>query len=762
MLRDQHPFWSAWTRIVNRRPITIIVVAVLVTAAMALQMSRTPVDLSFTGILDAKDVELLHFRETVDIFGANSMLVLLIEGERAEIDRTTDLLVEHLLPLETVKSVTPPADAQWLIDRAPWMWPKPLFQNVLNAVESGNAPDALLTTLEGADGLIRKALRPVDEAALVGIGLHRSPMDMAMGGRDFFAIARATQKIIDEGGCKVTHAFTGLAATAAQDQRSIMNRIRILTPLTLFVVLLMLMSIERRLSRVLMAGLALSFAVVIAFGLTGLTLGRLSITVTFFGMLLLGLGIDFGIHLLVALRDARSHGKSPEDSIRYAIRHTATAITLGGISTALAFGMVALAPEPGARDMGFAALYGLLAALVLMLTFLPATWLILERRHPSLDTPARFNLPGIAALVTFSLNNPRKVIGVSVLLTAVSLAGIPRYELERNLEKIISREVTSFDVDERLRELFGVSPVTYIAPVDSLDQARDWTRELQKWDEIASVSSLADIIQPDAAERLAAVENILTSLPPEKRTGPFYERINRAHDLGLITFENIPQGLSTGLLGPDGELAISIVPKESTLDAVVLSAQIDRVRTVAPTATGLPVIVKLVVLGNRDYIPIMIPAILVVVTIVLLIAFRSIRDTFLALIPVIIGTSLGFGAFLWFGLQMTLLTSIVVPVILGLGVDDGIHVVERLRQYKFRDDATIHEAVEGVGRAIFLTTATTCVSFITLLFTNHAGLEGIAWFMLIGIPICFVASITVLPATAKILASAGARTEDDE
>ncbi len=755
MLKDQHPFWTAWTRVIVHRPLFVILCALTVTGIIGLQAWRTPKDLSFTGLLDEGDVEMLHFRKTVDTFSADSMLVLLLEGDRAEIDRTIALLTSELPSRVDIKSIAPPADPQWLIDRAPWLWPRPLFDSVLRAVESGEISEGLLNTVSNTDRILAKALRPVDEAALIGIGLDRSPLDMAMGGRDFYQIQDATEAILEEGKCDVTHAFTGLAATAAQDQRSVMNRIKILTPITLFVVLLLLFGVERRLSRVLLAGFALSFAVIIAFGLTGLTLGRLSITVTFFGILLLGLGIDFGVHLLVSLRDARSHGKEPEECIRFGIRHTATAITLGGVSTALAFGLVALAPDPGARDMGFAALYGLLAALLLMLTFLPAAWLLLERRHRALDAPPRFNLPGLHRTVTLALTYPRTVLLVAFALVIVSLVAIPRYQLETDLSRIISRDVTSFDVNERLAELFGVSPITYVAPVESLEQARAWTPQLQRLDDIAAVTSIADVILPDREQRLQLVEQTLSRIPEDPSASPLHDRLRTAVDAGLITLGNIPHALSSGMLGEEGELALILVPKETILDGRILAEQIERIREIAPTATGMPMIIKLVVIGTRDYIPIMIPGILIVVTIVLIIAFRNLTDIALALLPVITGTSLSFGVFLWFDLQMTLLTTIVVPVILGLGVDDGIHVVERLRQYHDRSDETIHLAVEGVGRAIFLTTATTCVSFITLLFTNHAGLEGIAWFMLVGIPVCFIASITVLPAAAKLLAGPG-------
>ena len=751
MLKEQHPFWSAWANVVIRRPVIVILIAAAVGALFAYQTWKSPKDLSFTGIISEAGDEMDHFRETIDEFGTHMMLVILLEGERAEINRAIDLLQAELPKLADVKAVSPPPDPNWLIDRAPWVWPRPIFDTALRAAESGDVPDSLLTALDGADQTIHQALQPVERAAMIGITLNRSPLDMAMGGRDYYVIEEKTISILEDAKLDLTYGFTGLAAAAAQDQRSVMFRIKVLTPLTLVIVLFLLMGVERRLSRVLLAGIALSFAVLIAFGLVGITLGRLSITVTFFGMLLLGLGIDFGIHLLVSLRDARSHGKTPEESIRHGIRHTATAIALGGISSALAFGLVALVPEPGTRDMGFAALYGLLAALVLMLTFLPASWLVLERRHANLDAPPRFNLPGLHGLVSLSLRFPRTVLLIGLTLTLIGIAGIPHYKLERDLQKIISRKVTAFSIDDRISELYGASPVSYIAPIESLEQARQLAAKLPSIEGVQAIRSTATIILPDAEERLRRVNAILDAPGGGKRTGPVMDRLRRARDLGIITTSNIPPPIGRGVIGITGKLAVSIQFKENIRDADVLTEHIADLRTVAPTATGMPVLIKLVAMGTRDYIPIMITGIVVVVTIVLLIAFRSPRDVMLALLPVVVGTAVAFGVYLWFGLQMTILTSVVVPVILGLGVDDGIHVVERLRQYKFRNDEILHEAVESVGRAIFLTTATTCVSFITLLFTDHAGLESVARFMLIGIPACFITSVTLIPAAAKLM-----------
>ncbi len=749
MKNEAHPIWDKWSGFIIRHPKSLIFACMFVVGIMAIVVALTPADLSFTGMLDENDPEIRAFREQIEVFGSDTMLLLLLEGEPDALTKAVTVISEQLPLRAPLDTLNPPADPQWLIDRAPWAWPDPLFNAVMLDVEAGVATEPKLKLVETADRFIDNTFRPTDTAALIAMGLRGGPLDMAMGGEDYTKIVRATNEILEEMGSDVTASFAGIAATGAEDQRAVFTRIKVVTPLTLVAVLFLLMGVETRMSRVAMAGIALGGSVLISFGMVGLVLGRLSIIVTFFGMLLLGLGIDFGIHLLVALRDGRAQGMSPVEAVKFAIGHTGLAIALGGVSTGLAFGVVALAPEPGARDMGLSAFFGLTGAFILMLSFLPAAWLLLERRHEKADPPVRFTLPGLRALVSLSIKFPKTVLIVGLALTLFGITGIPRYSVETDLKKIISRGIPSFEVEQRLQEIYGVAPIVYVAPVDSLAQAREWTKELKKLPDIATVTSAADLVMENSEAREERMQHVLDTYSDE--SNPLLARIRTAMERGPITVDTIPPSMRSGAIGKGDRLAVQITPKVSTLDAKELEVQIQEIRAVAPTATGVPVFVKMAITGRRDYVPIMIPAILVVVTIVLIVAFRNMRDVLLGLLPVIVGTAATFGVFLWFNFQFTVLTSIVVPVILGLGVDDGIHVMERLRRYRVRSDEHIHEAVESVGRGIFLTTSTTSVSFLGLLLTNHAGMESIAYFMLMGVPMCFITSVTMIPAAVKLL-----------
>lgn len=751
METETHPLWDRWSGFIIRRPRLIVGACLVVCGALGIVAIMTPVDLAFTGLLPNDDPEIQAYRRALETFGAGTMVLLLLEGEPAAVNAAAARVVERLPDRAPIATITPPADPQWLLDRAPWLWPDPLLDRVVEAVRAGEANPRIARDVSVADNIIHARVRPSLKAAIIGMELPGGPLDMAMGGRDFARIDAATRAILAELDSPIEPQFTGLAAVGAQDQAEVFSRIKILTPLTLFLVLALLWTVERRLSRVALAGVALAGSVGIAFGMVGLVQGRISIIVTFFGMLLLGLGIDFGIHLLVSLRDGLAHGKRPAESVRYGIGHTGTAIALGGVSTALAFGVLVLVPEPAARDMGTAALFGLLAAGVLMLSFLPAAWLLLEQRREGEHQAPRFTLPGLHGVVGFSLAHPWIVLGVAALITVWGAAGIPRYHLESDLSKIISRDVPALEVEKRLEEIYGRSPMVYLAEVPDIETARDWAAELRRVGGISQVTSAADIVTQNAVEKTAMLREALAAAPQDEATAELRARLTTALDAGPITLEDLPRAYTLGTVGKNGELALSIAPKATTLDARALQEQIAAVREIAPTATGTPVMVKLGAMGRRDYVPIVLPAIFVVVVVVLTVAFRDWRDILLGLFPVIVGTALAFGVFFWFDLQFSVLTGFVVPVILGLGVDNGIHVVARLRQYRDRSEAAIHTAVEGVGRAIFLTTATTTLSFVSLLLSNHAGMESIAWFMLLGVPACFVASVTVLPAAAKVL-----------
>ncbi len=137
---------------------------------------------------------------------------------------------------------------------------------------------------------------------------------------------------------------------------------------------------------------------------------------------------------------------------------------------------------------------------------------------------------------------------------------------------------------------------------------------------------------------------------------------------------------------------------------------------------------------------------------ILIIDLRRLRDVVLAMAPVLVGGVVTFGLMCWIDISFNPLTVIVVPLLVGLGVDDGIHVVHRLREHP---DRPANEAAAAVGTAIVLTTLTTSASFAVFGLADHVGMESMVLAMCLGLPICLLASIVLVPVLHTLLPGGG-------
>jgi len=135
------------------------------------------------------------------------------------------------------------------------------------------------------------------------------------------------------------------------------------------------------------------------------------------------------------------------------------------------------------------------------------------------------------------------------------------------------------------------------------------------------------------------------------------------------------------------------------------------------------------------------------VFIMLLIHFRKIKIVILALIPLICGIIWMLGIMRLIGLRMNFVNIVVTPLILGIGIDDGIHIIHR---YLEKRKEGVEDAIHHTGRAVVMTSLTTMVGFGSLVFAQYRGLATMGGLALLGVGLCLIASLTILPALLKI------------
>jgi len=127
--------------------------------------------------------------------------------------------------------------------------------------------------------------------------------------------------------------------------------------------------------------------------------------------------------------------------------------------------------------------------------------------------------------------------------------------------------------------------------------------------------------------------------------------------------------------------------------------------------------------------------------------FRSWRLVILTALPLLLGVSWGFGMMTLSGFRFSLISVSILPVILGIGIDDGIYIVNRYRSLGDRD--VVH-AYHDTGRAVVLTSVTTMVAFGSMALADYPGLVGAGIFAFVGIGACLVTAVTILPALMEL------------
>ena len=168
---------------------------------------------------------------------------------------------------------------------------------------------------------------------------------------------------------------------------------------------------------------------------------------------------------------------------------------------------------------------------------------------------------------------------------------------------------------------------------------------------------------------------------------------------------------------------------------------VTKVRSIDPKATGSPLQTYEASLQmQKGYQQASIYALFVIVFL-LFFDFRSIKDTFLALTPMLLGMAQTFGIMGLLGIPLNPANMIAIPLILGIGVDYGVHVIHDYRTQKGR-----YRLNPSTAGSVLITALTTITGFACLLIASHRGLQSLGRVLVIGMTCSVYCSVVLLPA----------------
>lgn len=233
-------------------------------------------------------------------------------------------------------------------------------------------------------------------------------------------------------------------------------------------------------------------------------------------------------------------------------------------------------------------------------------------------------------------------------------------------------------------------------------------------------------------------KNLLSSLPVT------IDLLQKALKAKAFHSGHLPLELKERWVGPEGIYRMQVYPKKDITQLENLRAFVEDVQSVAPHATDLPVIYyeagKEVVKAFQQALITALAAI----TAVLLVVLKSIRQTSLVLMPLILAALMTCAATVLIGLPFNFANIIAVPLLLGLGVDSGIHVMHSFRKNLYSKNFSLMRNI--TSRGIFFSSLTTVFSFSSLAFSSHTGTASMGILLAIGIFFTLFCTLVVMPA----------------
>lgn len=523
------------------------------------------------------------------------------------------------------------------------------------------------------------------------------------------------------------------------------------------------------------------FAVALGFVLTGaclhFALGEVTASGLGFSAVLLGLGIDYGIHGAARYRQLLAAGNPAGPALDATLRSSGPGILASAMTTAGAFGVLALAHFRPLRELGILVAAGVASILVTSLLIGTPLALLLGHRGGGIASRSWEALGSIVERVAvFSARHARPVLVALVLLSGGALWGVTRLYLDPDLAAFRSTEHSALEAESELMERFGVGLETVTVTLSdhnlagALEKAA-WVRDkvLASAGEAVSIASPSDWLGGAGSqeERLQQLRSL-----PLVEAADLFETEIRAAGLsprffrpGLEALRALGAGRDPGL--PPSEAWPDWLRELIRLEAGEAHVAV-RVRAgVATWPSGPPaeLVREIRAAGGKVAAAALVGAdlralagadlrslggiALGVILLVLLISFRgSVGFSALALLPVALGTLWSLGLWSAAGRPLDLVTLAILPIILGIGLDDGLHALHALRR---EPDRGVVAALVEVGRAMILTTATTCVAFGSLAGSSIPGLRSAGILVSLGVLGCLLATLVALPAVVGLL-----------
>ncbi len=456
-------------------------------------------------------------------------------------------------------------------------------------------------------------------------------------------------------------------------------------------------------------------------------LGSLNAFTSFGTALLIGLGIDFAVHLMSRFREHRGDGMGIEDAMARAWDRTGRACVVAALTSAAGFAVLSISDFRGLGHLGFALCSGLILSLGAMLVLLP---LLLKWLDATPPRRARTQV----AWPALSVRRARwGLAGLAVVTAVVLVVGLPRLSFEYDLTRLNRDRMVFSDMDESTRQLvrLGYPPIVVSLP-DEATVRSEHRRLQQLHDEgalphVRTVLSVASLLPDDQRERLGPIQRLVSAAEA-------HPELSQLH--GWTPRQWQPSDVDPGVLAlVGGQTRLLLLPTGDLFDLRESSALIDEIDAAVAGAGSEQLAQGAVFRMIQQETPRFVGVAFLLVALLVAVDLRRPIRVVATLGSLVLGMVWAGAVLGLLGVQVTLMNLIGFSILLGLGVDWVLHLAHRLG-----DGSELGTVLSTVGKAGAVSTLTTMASFVSLLAAGSGGLRSLGELVVVGLAVVSVVS----------------------
>jgi predicted RND superfamily exporter protein len=878
-----------WARIAASHPWRVIIAVLIVTVLAAFSAFRTRMDMRWSDLLPMNDPKAKEFDEIITEYKSASTFLIVVRGEEQQMKKFADAISPQIKGLPQFFSrVDYKLDKEFLSNHALMLVEKndlgtftemfrdlnliPLLTSINDNFEEEYVGDeeALSTkekeneavrTLDGFHSWLKAMNTFITNPAVANSALADSAVERFLYGDPYFISqdkrvllmnlkanftamdvnkdiesTDSVQAILDRtlpDFPAVKAGIAGMIPLQKDEMEHTTKDMQLSSILAVIMVMVLFMLTFRIWSTPILAGLNLMISILIAAGGLGLILGRLNLMTSMFAVILIGLGIDYAIHIISVYGERRVIDKDAVSAMQETLVRSGPGIITAALTTAAAFFALAISVTQGIKEMGIVLGIGIICAMVTTVVLLPSILVARERvlahitKKPMKQPHVEFKFLGEIGHMIAA--HPKIFLILAIAATAIFLYQAINIRFDYNMLNLEPKGLATVELQDTIIAAFDLDPDFAMVTTGSIEESYNMAEKLKEMPLVSMVENITDYVPPEEKqkERMPEVEKIrkivsrttkrtpisqanlahlieqlerldmnvyeLSQLAfiggqdkvdakaksiigdPEKddsqsfilnlienieqnperaaaqlnKFQDYYQpnlrsKIYRMANPALITLEDLPEHVKNQYVNEKGDkFLVTIYPKEHVWNYESLTRFDKQLATVSPKITGTPpIFLHLIRLIGRDGL---LATILTVIIVVLLLwmDFRSLRFALLGVIPLITGGIWMLGIMKTFGMMLTMLNVMAIPMIVGIGIDDGVHVLHR---YMFEGLRKTPVVLRSTGKAVLLTSLTTMAGFGSLMTASYRGWVGFGALLVTGVGACFVTTILFIPA----------------